>query len=348
MDNIKVFEQKQRTETAPVYWIKDADGNEWTVIRNSKIGGCPREIWAHWKGMEPSRTREVIERELGEFDSDPMEEGHLHEAHIQRLMVGAGWILDGFEQEFSACVGRRVMVVGHADMGRAIDPRTGVDYCGEIKTMGREAFGNFLDKGLEAYPNYAIQFSMMMYALGKPGMLIVKNRDNGKILSPMFYHEPPVPISDIIKRVALIMKCVESDQMPPCSSFRNVLGNWCNFQQLHEDDPPEERVVVERPDLCSILEEYQALGSTKKEVEIGGEIVSGKDRRSELLEIIKAAMSESGAKVLVAGGLKITEGEPKKVFDEDAFKMAHPELWKKFRTKDQRGAFRVSKSKRGV
>lgn len=343
MESLENYQNKQRTETAPVYFLDDG----WTVIRNSKIGSCPRQIWAHWKGIEPRKAgyHEIGEKEVGEFNSNPFEEGHLHEAHIQHSMIQAGWKLDLLEAEFELVVGPRVKVIGHMDMGSAIDPATGIDYVAEIKTMNRDGFAKFVEHGLEVFPSYAIQLSTTMIAMRKPGLLIVKNRDSGNIIRQIF-DEPPVDMGAIVKRVVAIKRAVEEDRMPPCSSYRNHMGGWCEFQQLHNDDPPTEKVVVEIPEMADLLKEYQQLGSTVRDMEVDGEVVREKDRRSELLEAIKQVMKDRGAGILIAGGLKITEGDSKKVFDEEQFKVDHPELWRKYRTKDRAGSFRVSKYKR--
>lgn len=342
-DVIKHLGDKPRNEKPPVYYSEELGR---TVIRNSKVGACPREIWAYWKGMESASPGFSVRSntEDGSIQSDPMEEGHLHEAAIKAKLIQRGWKLDGFESEFILNIGPDCCVVGHADMGSAICPETGIDYIGEIKTMGKDAMADFIENGWDRFPTYPVQLSVAMIATGKPGIIWIKNRDNGRILAPIIFNDPPVSRVEIMRKVMLIRACVNSDQMPSCGVWRKN-SPWCRFTQLHNDDQNDLSDAVVRPDLESLILEYQELGKTNRTIgedEDGNEIKQ-KSRREELKDLILEAMN--GSRRLVAGSVGINIGDTKLGFDENAFKLEHPELWQKYRTKEKAGSFRVIKIK---
>lgn len=343
---IKHLVEKPRNEKAPVYF--DSLLNK-TVIRNSKIGACPREIWAYWKNMEPAssfapRGLPNEDEATGMIQSDPMEEGHLHEAAIKQKLMEKGWVLSGFEDEFFLDVGADCRIIGHADMISAICPDTGVDYIGEIKTMGKDAMADFIENGWDKFPTYPVQISVAMIATRKPGIIWIKNRDNGRILAPIIFTEPPVSRVEILRKVMLIRACVMSDQMPLCGAWRKN-SPWCKFTQLHDEQQELLVDAVVRPDLEALVLEYQQLGRTNKEIgeDENGNVIKEKSRRDELREMIVQAMGE--AKRLVAGAVGISIGESKFSFNEAEFKLENPELWKKYQTKEKAGSFRVIKIK---
>ena len=343
---VKHLVEKPRNEKAPVYF--DIGLNK-TVIRNSKIGACPREIWAYWKNMEPAssfapRGLPNEDEATGMIQSDPMEEGHLHEAAIKQKLMEKGWVLSGFEDEFFLDVGADCRIIGHADMISAICPDTGVDYIGEIKTMGKDAMADFIENGWDKFPTYPVQISVAMIATRKPGIIWIKNRDNGRILAPIIFTEPPVSRVEILRKVMLIRACVMSDQMPLCGAWRKN-SPWCKFTQLHDEQQELLVDAVVRPDLEALVLEYQQLGRTNKEIgeDENGNVIKEKSRRDELREMIVQAMGE--AKRLVAGAVGISIGESKFSFNEAEFKLENPELWKKYQTKEKAGSFRVIKIK---
>lgn len=346
---------KSYNEKAMVY--KDETDQRW-VIRNSKIGTCPRELWAAWKGMEPAKEDYKAKIDLAadpdQIDSDPAKEGHLHEAHVKSLLEEKGWILSGFEYEFVLIIGD-CKIVGHADMGSAIDPRTGIDYFGEVKSMGKEQFSDFLDKGWELYPTYTTQLSVGMLATGKPGIVWVKCRDNGKILPPFIFNEPPVSRVEIMRKVVLLKRMVELDQMPLCGAFRKTSGVWCKYTQLHdeEDLAPVDQVCV--PDLADVLREYKQLGSTTQiyidpKTKMGipgdkGKMLTETKVREQFKEQILKAFEENKTRTIIAGNLRAVKGEDGVTFNEEQFKADHPELYLKFKTKKTNGRLTVAEIK---
>lgn len=346
---IEHLESKPQNQSAPVYPL-----NGFTIIRNSKVGACPREIWAYWLGMEPAgngynsqRIDQGEEAEVGAIDSDPASEGHFHEAIIKQQLIQAGWKLDGYEFEFSFQIGADCKVIGHTDMATAIDPATGIDYVGEVKTMGKDKFAEFLDEGWSAFPNYPVQLSIAMLALGKPGIVWIKNRDSGKILKPIRFDVPPVSRVEILRKVLNIRSCVLSGSMPPCGAWRKTTGVWCRFSQLHKDEAEVDAEAVVRPDLEEVLREYKSLGGTNPVVGSDGEggEVKAKTLRQNLLDLLTEAMGNS--RTLIAGGLQLKKSPDGKKFDEKTFQSECPELWKKYCTKTTKGALRVSEVKSG-
>lgn len=343
---------KPHNEKPMVY--KDPVDNRW-VIRNSKIGTCPRELWAAWKGMEPAQEGQrygvVAELDPNDINSDPMKEGHLHEAHMKQLLQEKGWQLSGFEEEFVLLIGD-CKVVGHADVAKAVCPVTGIEYFGEMKSMGKQAFIDFLDKGWDMFPTYLVQLSTGMIATGLPGIVWVKCRDNGRILPPFMFFEPPVSRTYIMKKVLAIKAAVESDQMPLCGVWRET-NSWCKYTQLHDEQDLAPEGQVDVPELAAVLELYKRLGATTqifidpqtKQPEIGpkGKPLTETAKRKQLREVIEQNLAKLNTKAILAGEHRAIVGEEKMSFDEAKLKLEHPEIWMKFRTKPKAGTLRVVK-----
>lgn len=336
----------------PMVYFDQAD-SRW-VIRNSKIGTCPRELWAAWKGMEPAKDQGWVAADLPEVDpnqinSNPMLEGHLHEAHVKQLLIEKGWKLDGFELEFVLLIGD-CKVVGHADMGSAICPITGIDYFGEVKSMGKFAFEQFLVDGWDMYPTYMVQLSTGMIATGKPGCVWVKCRDSGRILPPFIFTEPPVSRTYIMKKVLQIKQAVESDVMPLCGAWRKTNG-FCKYTQLHdqEDFAPADRVNL--PDLEYTLQLYKQLGQTTQifqdpvtkqpEKNAKGKLLTETAKRKQLREVIDKALADRNTTSILAGKFTAIQTPGKLGFDEAKFKEEHPALWLSYKTKQGSGQLRV-------
>lgn len=333
----------------PMVYRDEADGR--IVIRNSKIGTCPRELWAAWKGMEPAKeqTFRASEEESDDINSDPAAEGHVHEAHVKKLLEDKGWKLSGFEHEFVLLIGD-CKVVGHADMGSAICPRTGIDYFGEVKSMGKQNFLDFLDDGWDLFPTYPVQLSVGMIATGKPGIVWVKCRDNGRILPPFIFTEPPVSRVEIMRKVLQIKAAVDSDIMPQCGLWRKT-NSWCRYTQLHDEQDLVPADQVEVPELERVLRLYKKLGSTTQvfiDPDTKQPVKNAKDKlytetayRAELRKQIDAKLKDLNTSSIKAGEFRAVQSVGGVGFDEEEFKLAHPELWLKFKTKQKNGQLRV-------
>lgn len=336
----------------PMVYLDPADSC-W-VIRNSKIGTCPRELWAAWKGMEPARDSSwssipVEEVDPNAINSDPAAEGHLHEAHVKQLLQEKGWVLSGFELEFVLRVGN-CKIVGHADMGSAIDPVTGTDYFGEVKSMGKQAFDQFLSDGWDMFPTYMVQLSVGMIATGKPGIVWVKCRDNGRILPPFIFTEPPVTRSYVMRKVLQIKQAVDLDVMPLCGAWRKTNG-FCKYTQLHDEEQyaPADQVAV--PDMEYILQLYKQLGQTTqvfqdpvtKQPEKGpkGKWLTETAKRKQLREIIEQKLTNLNTSAILSGKFQAIKSSGKLGFDEARFKEEHPALWLAYKTKQGSGQLRV-------
>ena len=339
---VEHMDTKPRNERAPVYFVPQSDGTDLVVIRNSKVGSCPREIWAYWRGIEPAQ--------VGHVSNEPpavLEEGHLHEAAVKAKLQKQGWKLDGFEEEFCLMVGQGIAIIGHADMGTAICPETGTNYVGEIKSTGVKGAEKFIESGWDAFPSYPVQLSVAMLAMGKPGILWMKNRDNGVIYGPYIFETPPVSKVEIMRKVLAIKSCVDSGSPPPCGKWRRTTGVWCKFSQLHDEEKDPDEIRLERPDMEQLAREYVELGKTNRilEEDENGNRVTQKSRRDEIRDIFEHELSEYGGNVLVCGSVTFKQGKSSMVFDEQRLKLEEPEIWKRYCTKEKAGSFRASQSK---
>lgn len=294
-------QNKLYTHTEPVY----TEGN-FLVIRNSKFGACPREIWAYGSGVEPGREKQ----EGGVF-----REGHLHEADVKSQMREWGWVLENEEEEFNFRIGS-VIIRGHADVGLLRLPGDNRSYCCEIKSFGHDAWEKWQTFGFDAYPGYRFQISVMSHALGRPAVFLGKNRDNGRLTDPIIWDEPPISRLEIIKRALMIKNAIDGNNMPDCGSARKFFQGWCLFSQLHKDEPIPEGSVL-RPELEWVLTEYRDLKKGKE----------NEERREELTRMISREMPGEVGVPLIAGQMKAVFTEAMKL---DRKKLANdfPEAFK--------------------
>lgn len=296
---------KTYTNTKPVY----REGN-FLVIRNSKFGACPREIWAYGSGIEPSREQG------GGEEGSVFEEGHLHEAAVKNYCrEKLGWVIENEEEEFNFRMGS-VIIRGHADIGRLFLPGDTREYCCEIKSFGAVSWEKFMTFGFDAYPGYLMQIAVMSHALGRPAVFIGKNRDNGKKTDPIIWDDPPISRGDIVRRAITIKNAIESGEMPDCGTARKHFSGWCLFGQLHKDEPIPQGAVI-RPDLEWVLEKYKTLKKVK----------ANEEERAEMLRMIERELPEDGIP-LICGGLKAIRASSMKL-DRKKLANDYPEVYKK-------------------
>jgi hypothetical protein len=288
---VQVTKEKLMTQTEPVY-----TENGFIIIRNSKFGACPREIWAYASGIEPSREKNMSS------DGNVFEEGHLHEESVREYCRRKfGWEFGNQEEEFNFRVGN-VVIRGHADNGLLKIPDDSNEYCFEIKTFGHDAWEKWLTFGFDAYPGYLIQISVMAIALGRKPVFMGKNRDNGQKTEPIFWDEPPIPRVDIVKRAMAIRNAIEKKDMPDCGEARKFFQGWCLFGQLHKDEPIPRGSVI-RPDLEWVLAKLKTMKKIK----------ANEEEREELMRIVERELPMDENTPLICGALKAVRSSSMKI-----------------------------------
>jgi hypothetical protein len=200
---------------------RDQDGN-W-IYYASELGGCTKALIAKRMGKVQKITEPVG------TGSDPgrlariFSEGNLHEEVLadelklhdrQRLLT------------FSFGVPGTV-VHGHID---------GCDWYGvvEIKTMGDASFKEFKRRLWDTpglVQKYKWQLSLYQFILESWGTLIVKNRNDGELIT-LRQMTPFYNYDDFQNRILLIETAAEIGELPVECDFPNFP---CPYQYLHEE-----------------------------------------------------------------------------------------------------------------
>jgi len=223
----------------------------------SESGGCPKALAAGHLGYEPiasSSSGEIV-----------MKEGKRHEAHIAEDLTAMGYeLLDAgpcvkCEKEFGREVSGHhveyqnvlIRLVGHVDRFLIID---GQKFPCEFKSMGLFVYQKFLKERLAGFPGYEAQEVCYVGVTERPGLYVVKNRDNGQMtLHTVPYGELVIPghkilpvhitFDDIVDKLNSVEISVRGGELPGCSTPENE-RRWCPFKYLCTQEVPEEKGVV--------------------------------------------------------------------------------------------------------
>lgn len=248
--------------------VADDSGNVWFderagvwVYRASGLGNCIRALVGARRGMTALPWPEDFKARFAD--------GNLHEGAVKQALRDAGLRVDHEQDTCVLPVMSGAEIRGHTD-GVVMGSLGAFNFAGvtlppeaegcvgadgflrvvlEVKAFADSGWKKFDRNGLDDYPYYAIQLSVYMAAYGLPGLMAVKNKNNGK-MAWRFYAEPPVPIAELRKRVAQVEAAVLTSDLPACDK-----PNWpCLYAYLHEDvaekgheDVAEEEVAMDAP-----------------------------------------------------------------------------------------------------
>lgn len=169
-------------------------------------------------------------------------EGDLHEGDVIERMRKEGWKIERQQEEVVLQLSGLVRVVGHIDgvgiaekdgAGGMEGVRKGEEMLVEVKSMGKEEWEKWMKMKWETpglVQKYKWQLSCYMIALGKRGVLAVKNRNSGQI-SYTLLSEPFYPVTKIRTRLNSIEQS-SADTLPDC----DVVDWWCKYKYLHDEE----------------------------------------------------------------------------------------------------------------
>lgn len=245
----------------PLAYI-DSDGA--LTIRASASGKCVRALWAALEEIQPMSPSEKLE--------DIFEEGHLHEAAVKQVLESEGAEIDDQAEVTYWVLAGKVKIVGHLD-GDILN----WNQIWENKALGKAGFQRYRNVGFDAYPEYAWQISVYMYATGKPALYTVKSRDSGE-LDRKIIDKAPISETEIKMKALTLYSTWKDGIMPACDPER-----WgCPFFFLH--DETKEAMVVELEDPY-----IEALAGTLRDVRLAKKELDEKE--SELKEEILKEVS---------------------------------------------------------
>jgi hypothetical protein len=254
-----------------------------TFYRASSLGGCSRMLVAHRLGYTPVGYEGPV--------NQVMAEGELHERDVVERMEKDGvWLVTCQQQTVSLPITSNVSVVGHID-GIATNRETGGGFLLEIKSMGKDQYEEWTRLQWETpglIQRYKWQLSAYMVSLSLPGLLAVKNRNNGT-LTLTTIPEPFYSLSALKARIIRLEGFVARGELPPCDT--PVFP--CPFVYLHDTDEVELIDDTELDELARAYTEVQRKGSVV-DVESKG-----------LRDRIRKGVGER-RKVETVGGTKVT------------------------------------------
>ncbi len=245
------------------------EGNT-SIYRASGIGYCLTRIVAYMLDY-----KEAPGQFQAKILTDAAREGNLHETSIVNRLIEDGYRIDETQTEVELQILPRVLIRGHTD-GIAYPPRAKKPRVLEVKTMSKDRFKKWMTSGSNtaermasgAWDGYAWQISNYMHALNMPAIYVVKNRDSGR-LEIGELKVPPIPLTDIQKKIIAAEKWRKRGELPPCDA---VSGDkfFCPFPYLHEDtsefgsepdDEPDPVDDAQRALIAALADQYDELAS---------------------------------------------------------------------------------------
>lgn len=210
------------------------------VYRMSACGSCVRALVAARLGFQPEPAPRALE--------EAAEEGALLEPGVLEHLEREGWRIADRQREVeiplpSALIRGHVDGIATREGGEVLVGdrlvRPGERLVVEVKTMSRAVFARWLAGGFEDnyFRRYAVQVSLAMHATGLPGLYVVYCRERpeppGGRWSVRVLDEPPVPVQDILLRMAEVEFAARRGELPPCDTEHR---SFCPYRYLHEDE----------------------------------------------------------------------------------------------------------------
>lgn len=256
------------------------------VIRASALGGCVTAMVAVGLGYE-SRKGPALQESRAK-------EGELHESDVIRRLREAGVVVISAQKEVVLPVTNNLVIVGHID-GEAIPesvqlvgaelailPANGAVF--DAKSQSKDQWEDFERRGWDSgyFPKYKWQFSVYMHALGLPGLLARKNRNDGRV-EYQFIPEPFYTVAEIRARALEVYSWIVRGELPPSCVTKQFP---CPVYYLHEDEVFEE---VPDEDLAAWAEQYD---KDKRESKVIEERL--KRTRGSLRKALGLTLNEDG------------------------------------------------------
>ena len=218
-------------DNRPVRYVED-DGT--IVYRASGLGMCDRIYAALEQGYEPASHPAWFQQVL--------DEGTAMEATIREMFVEEyQQIVEGDQQEVELEIMPGIVIRGHID-GYLPDKEGDALWEGKkVRPSGWEAFKR---KGVEWHKNYPMQVSVYMHALGTEHLLFtggLYDPEKEEIIETYThaYHQPPVNLLGIRKRIAKLEGLIDSGKHAMDIACPSTPDYPCPFFFLHDEDAGE-------------------------------------------------------------------------------------------------------------
>lgn len=256
-----------------------------TVIRASAIGGCTKALVAARMGYQGVSPPGWLQGKFDESSELEWEVGERAQESIGYPVMrpeesrGAGLV------EWS--VGKNIVVRGHVDGWVAV----GWPYqVFEAKALGKDLFGKWKSKGMEAFPYYAAQLTVYMKALETGAYFVVLNKDTGEV-DWEFFEKEEYPYSLGELRVKALAVAKEEDLPEVCDVDMGIV---CPFPYLHTNGDEEGEEMWDK--LRTLAEEYHEVREKAKWYE---------ERKKEIGKEIKSQLDEEGVEKAIGDGVSV-------------------------------------------
>lgn len=226
------------SDNRPVRYVED-DGT--IVYRASGLGMCDRIYAALEQGYEPASHPAWFQQVLDEGTAmeDPIR---------QKFMEEYGEVVEGDQQEVELQIMDGIVIRGHID-GKIGGKSADEDALWEGKKVRPSGWEAFKRKGVEWHKNYPMQVSVYMHALKVERLFFtggLYDPEKQEILETHThaYHQPPVNMLGIRKRIAKLEGLIDSGKHVMDIACPSTPDYPCPFYFLHDDDAGEPK---ERP-----------------------------------------------------------------------------------------------------
>jgi hypothetical protein len=308
------------------------DGN-FIIYRASALFSCLAALQYARIGMTPTEPPVTMARRF--------RDGRIHEPHIlKELEDEHGFTfapppIGDRQHVLSLPITRTVVVRGSPDSITT----TGIIV--DAKAFAARPWKEWVEKGWASFPRYAWQQSAYSLALAfeeeyeeeddLPTIcMAVKNKDTGEL--SVTYHEPPVSLFDIRRRVLEVEMRARQEKEPecdkrdyPCPFF--YLGDACGGSKGEVEHTDDDVLEAWAANHHKVSVQQKAAKQAYDE---------SRDRGKELVE--------PGAKLIV-GGWKVSRSDWEQDYiDQKALKEGDPVAWERFKRQSPRTRITVEEA----
>lgn len=217
-----------------------SEGDNW-IYRASGSGACLRYLVAIGLGYDEQRGKkwdDLLERSANE--------GRFHEDTIIQTLEEAGEVeVKRAQEEINIQVIPKVFLRGHIE-GLIHHAKYHANTCWElleIKSMSNKQFQKWTNHGFDKFAENAFQISTYMEAFPEYDVrYMVKRREDGLVSERTIpAGEPPIPFSQVRKKIILAEKYRRKGELPPC----DIDNQWgCPVWYLHDEETDEEIIPL--------------------------------------------------------------------------------------------------------
>lgn len=242
-----------------------------SVIRASRAGSCPRQLYYEAWGFDGLPPWEGMKRAFAE--------GNLHEDSILEWacenIPGGPWLLTNQQKELMI----DGWLPGHID---GLASNIGRTILLEAKCLARRAFQELRENGVQdAQPQYYTQMQLYLYGLNECGFtvpaayIVARNKETPRTrIWDHHYERVPVNLpygARVASDMKRLIQQIQNKEEPPAAYHPDQDWNcrppWCPYTYHcypdYEKDVPE---VTNKDELKLIVEEYMGLDEDIKEL----------------------------------------------------------------------------------